>query len=331
MINELLSKIRKVQEGDYKKLPTVSYSKLDNFKKCPMSHKLKYVDKHFSNKSSLAMEIGGITHKGLELKAQYILEEKPVDYEYIRNVVENGCDEESSRGKNHIAGVSELKKRYFEEFALPDNKSGMDYNQKLELYFNEVLPSRMEDEWTILATEKHFEFVYDERVIIHGFIDRVDMMVIDGELLLRIVDYKSSKAVFRDADIKTPLQHVIYDLGCLFLYKTLPAEHEYDFIFINEKQSACSKGYLKRGIKKVNQLLDDMDNMAETQVWEPKPTPLCFWCTFHSDSPHSDPKYAGMCQWHSLWAPDNKNFNVLKKWEPGFDKKPQPEKRKLVF
>ena len=325
MIKELLGKIRKVQEGDYKRLPIISYSKLDNFKKCPMSHKLKYVDRHFSNKSSLAMEIGSIAHKGLEMKGDFIINGLPTDYEYIREIVMNGCDE--GRG-GHILGINELKKKYFEEFYEKDTKSGMNYDEKLQIYFENVLPTRMEDEWDILATEKRFEFVYDERVIIHGFIDRVDMLVKNGELHLRIVDYKSSKAVFRDTEIKTPLQHVIYDLGCLYLYKTLPEEHEYDFIFLDKKQGmedgVCSKGYLKRGIKKINSLLDEMDEMEREQSWCPKPTPLCYWCPFHSTSPNADPLFAGMCRWHSLWTPDNKNFGVLNKWG---EEKP----RKLIF
>ena len=125
------------------------------------------------------MEIGSIAHKGLEMKGDFIINGLPTDYEYIREIVMNGCDE--GRG-GHILGINELKKKYFEEFYEKDTKSGMNYDEKLQIYFENVLLTRMEDEWDILATEKRFEFVYDERVIIHGFIDRVDMLVKNGEL-----------------------------------------------------------------------------------------------------------------------------------------------------
>ena len=191
-MTEISQKIRQVTEED-KGLPYLSYSKESNFDHCPLSHKLKYIDKNFSKKSSLPMEIGSILHKALELKGRM---------------------------------------KYFDEFFTADSKSGMNYSEKMDIFYNKVLPSRIDSkEWTPVAVEQRFEFVYDDRVIIHGFIDRVDK---NAKEQLRITDYKSSKAVFRDADIKTPMQHVIYDLACIHLYGQ-PATAD---------EGVCTKGYL---------------------------------------------------------------------------------------
>lgn len=338
MLNELSSKIRQVTDED-RGLPYISYSKLSNFEKCPLSHKLKYVDKNFSNKSTLAMEIGSILHKGLELKGEMIMNGcSEIDYEYLKDIIEHGYTEKTDKSENHILGVSELKKKYFEEFYAPDNKSGMNYEQKMKIFYDEVLPTRMlPGIWTPIATEQKFEFVYDNRVIIHGFIDRIDK---DSDGRIRITDYKSSKDVFREADIKTPMQHITYDLACILLYGKPADEHEYDFILIDKIQGAndgvCSKGYLKRGINKLDKILNAMDEMEQASEYPPKPTPLCYWCNFHSDSPNADPKFAGLCEYHSLWTPENKTFATLNPYGQGeYWEKPKAvevkPKRKLIF
>lgn len=153
------------------------------------------------------MEIGSILHKALELKGRMIMEGKTVDYDYLKSITEEGYLETDEKSDNHILGIKDLKKKYFDEFFTADSKSGMNYSEKMDIFYNKVLPSRIDSkEWTPVAVEQRFEFVYDDRVIIHGFIDRVDK---NAKEQLRITDYKSSKAVFRDADIKTPMQHVI--------------------------------------------------------------------------------------------------------------------------
>lgn len=334
MIDELKLLVREVTEEDRKVLPTVSYSKLDNFVNCALSHKLKYIDKNFSKISTLAMSIGSITHFGLETKGQYILKNEPIDYEKIKDYVVNGYVDEKDP-KNNILGINDLRRQYFEEWWTKDEKSGMNYEEKVQLYFDKVLPTRIEDKnWKLVGTEISFEFVYDNRVIIHGFIDRVDESVTE-EKIYRITDYKSSKKVFENTKIKTPMQHVVYDLACLHMFGVIPEEHEYDFILIDKLQTSkdgvCSKGYLKRGIKKLNKILDTMDEMEEKGEYPPNPTPLCYWCTFHSDSPNSDPKYRGLCLYHSLWTPTNKNFKVLNEYNGIKNMNEATKKRKLIF
>lgn len=285
-----------------------------------MKYKLKYVDGHYSRKKTIATEIGSILHKGLELKGISKMKGLHVDYEYLKNVVENGSTEESDKDKEYIPGTSNIMMRYFEEWFKEDERTEMCYNDKMKIYFKDVLPMRMEDpEWKVVGTEVPFEMVYDERCIVHGFIDRIDKNVTDGHL--KVIDYKSSKKIFRNVDIKTPLQMVVYDLACIYLYGVLPEEHEYDFILLDKKQETkdgvCSKGYLKRGITKINSLLDKIDYMTITGEYPPAQTPLCYWCSFADmfHTPNCDEKYAGECQYYSLWKPEEKTFKVNKKYE----------------
>lgn len=334
-MQELLKKLRPVTDEDKGNLITVSYSKLDLVTNCHRRYKLRYVDKKYADKQTLPLELGSILHKGLELKGQALMKNEPVDYEKINNIVHEGSSEETEKDSEFMAGIDEISARYFEDWGAKDSVSGMTYNDKMDLYFNKVLPTRMEDEdWKVIGTEIPFEFVYDEKCIIHGFIDRLDKREVNDVEEYRITDYKSSKKIFDDSKIKTPLQMVIYDLACLFMYQVVPQYHEYDFILLDKKQTSedgvCSKGYLKRGIKKLDNLLRVIKRMENEGEYAPSPTPLCYWCPYASrmHTPNADDKYGGNCDYYSLWRPDNKVFQVNKPYVPGEEEKP---KRKLVF
>lgn len=317
----LLSKLRPVEDRDRGKLLTVSYSKLSLKDQCDYRYNLKYNQNNYSNKGSMATAVGSILHKGLELKGRAISEGHKPDLEEIRKIVCKGCDEVTDKGSDHIPGIDDICAMYFADWFSVDENTNMDMNQKMDVFFNEVLPTRMENPaWKIIGTEIAFKFVYDDKCIIHGFIDRVDQLA-DDPTVLKVVDYKSSKKIFRDADIKTPLQMVTYDLACLYLFGVLPTYHEYDFILLNKiqgtEEGVCSKGYLNRGLKKLDRILDSIASCNMCQIFKPKPSPLCYWCEFASDdyTPNSDDKYAGMCPYHSLWTPDNKIFTVNQKYE----------------
>jgi hypothetical protein len=155
-----------------------------------------------------------------------------------------------------------------------------------------------------------FEFIYEDRCIFKGFIDRIDINS-NGEL--RVVDYKTSNAPYDEKKLTTPLQMVIYTIACQSLYNKTPIEHRYDFIFLGTSQNACSKGYLKRGMKKINKLLDEVGECLEKDEYPPKPTPLCHWCSFSKTCPDSEQKFH-LCEYYSLWTPYEKTFDVNKKY-----------------
>lgn len=330
-LEELKSKLRPVMEEDRGKLISVSYSKLDLLKQCCMKYKLKYVDGMYSNQQTLPLELGSILHKGLELKGRAIIQKQPVKYNEIESIVLYGCEERTDKGSEKLLGINDIRKKYFEDWAKRDSIADKTYDEKMEVYFQKVLRNRMENkEWEVVAVEQQFEFVYDNRCIIHGFIDRIDKKGDER----KVVDYKSSKKIFREEDIKTPLQMVVYDLACVFLYGILPTYHEYDFILLDQKQTTddgvCSKGYLARGLKKIDSLLDLIEDMKKSQIYKPSPSPLCYWCSFpdRCHTPNVDPKFAGTCQYYSLWKPDQKSYKVNKTFVPGVIEEPR---RKLVF
>lgn len=334
---ELQNKLRVVTDDDRKKLLTTSYSALDLFCNCRFRYNQQKNLKKYATSSTIALDLGNILHKGLELKGTYIMNEQPVDYENIKDTVINGCDEVSDKTREHLPGITEIEALYSKDWLESiETTDQLSYPQKIQLYLDKVLPTRMEeDEWQIEGTEVKFDYVYDDKIIITGFIDRIDSKIDEnGEKQLRVVDYKSSKKIFDDSKIKTPLQMVVYDLACLQMYGILPIEHEYDFILLDKKQTSqngvCSKGYLKRGLKKIDSILDKMAVAAEANEYPPSPTPLCYWCPFPSKlhTPNADATWAGTCPYYSLWKPDKKIFQVNQDYVPG---EKLDEVRKLIF
>lgn len=316
-------------------LPRFSHSKLEVWENCNYRYNEQYNLKKYSNDTSLALEIGTLTHKLLELKGEWIKEGEIVDYEKLTAILEDGCEEISEKGKETIAGIKELKKRYFEEWYSPDNASGMNYDEKLEK-FNTVLHREMEDDiWKPAEFELFFEFVWRDKYIISGFIDRLDIRQVEEEVEYRVCDYKSSKKVFDDKKLPTAQQMAIYGAAILNKYGKLPAEYKYIFTLIDAEQCALTKGWEKRIIKKLDKAFDAIAEAEKEGVYKPSPSPLCHWCAYCSTNPNAT-KYKYECPYYSLWTPDNKVFATNQQWSPEDVKhttklNEKETKRKLVF
>lgn len=343
----LAGKIRLATPEDKKRnIFTVSYSKLDLFDQCNRRYKLKYIDKNYGNSDSIALRIGTCAHKVIELKARNIMEDKPVDYDYLKTVFYEGVTEATEKGTEEIMGVNEIKKKFFDDFFAPDNASGMNYVQKCDLFMDTVVKEELTNEdWIPIAAELPFDFVYlytlpngeEREVLIHGFIDSVrGKDFVDGKpTRLKVVDYKTSKKRYDDKKMATPLQQIIYGMALYTMYGILPEEYEYSFIFINERQKACTKGYMNRAIKKLDKIFNKIYELEMSNEYPPSPSPLCHWCDFCATNDNADVRMKDLCPYYSLWKPNEKTFAVNKTYDANEDKEiaegKKPAKRKLIF
>lgn len=325
-MQELLNRIRPVTEED-KHLPVFSYSKMEVFKNCPLQYRFKYIDKKYSQDTSIALELGSLCHYVLEQKGKMLANNEKVDYDVLNDYLMNGVHETDEKTKEELLGVNQLKKKYFEVWHEADNASGATYDEKIKL-FDKVLHEEMEDtEWKPTYFEKPFAFVWDNKVVIKGFIDRIDER--NGEY--KTVDYKTSKKVYDNSKLTTSLQFGIYALAILNEFGSLPIESEYRFILIDDIQYALTKGWEKRLIKAMDKVFGDIEASEKKGVFIPKPTPLCHWCSFCQTNPEAT-VFREDCEYFSKWTPNSKTFEVNKKWNAleniSTEKKP---KRKLVF
>lgn len=314
-MEELKSRIRAVTEQDRRKLPTFSYSKIEVFRNCPMQYKIKYIDKKYSFETTLALELGNICHYVLEQKGKMIASGQAVDYDALVDLLHHGTSQTDEKTKEKLAGVKELKYKYFDSWYEKDVSSDMNYADKIKLFIEVVLKEEMNsDDWVPVYFEYPFEFVWNDEYILHGFIDRVDMRVgLNGECEYRVIDYKTSKKVFDEKKLPTALQFGIYALAILNEFSTLPVSYEYHFILLNKVQSAMTKGYEKRLLKTLDTVFNSINKCTEQELFIPSPTPLCHWCSYCATNPDAE-EYKYECEYYSLWTKTNKTFEVNKKW-----------------
>ena len=323
-MQELLNRIRPVTDDD-KNLPVFSYSKMEVFKNCPLQYRYKYIEKKYSQDTSIALELGSLCHYVLEQKGKMIVSGETVDYEKLNDILMNGVTETDEKTKEELLGVNQLKRKYFEVWHEADNASGASYDEKIKL-FDKVLHDEMEEtDWKPTYFEKPFEFVWDNKVILKGFIDRIDTK--DGQY--RTVDYKTSKKVYEQSKLATSLQFGVYALAILNEFGVLPIESEYRFILIDDKQYALTKGWENRLIKAMDKVFGDIEASEKKSVFIPKPSPLCHWCNFCQTNPEAT-IYRNECEYFSKWTPTQKTFEVNKKWNALENINTAP-KRKLVF
>ena len=323
-MQELLNRIRPVTDDD-KNLPVFSYSKMEVFKNCPLQYRYKYIEKKYSQDTSIALELGSLCHYVLEQKGKMIVSGETVDYEKLNDILMNGVTETDEKTKEELLGVNQLKRKYFEVWHEADNASGASYDEKIKL-FDKVLHNEMEEtDWKPTYFEKPFEFVWDNKVILKGFIDRIDTK--DGQY--RTVDYKTSKKVYEQSKLATSLQFGVYALAILNEFGVLPIESEYRFILIDDKQYALTKGWESRLINAMDKVFGDIEASEKKDVFVPKPSPLCHWCNFCQTNPEAT-IYRNECEYFSKWTPTQKTFEVNKKWNALENINTAP-KRKLVF
>ena len=323
-MQELLNRIRPVTDDD-KNLPVFSYSKMEVFKNCPLQYRYKYIEKKYTQDTSIALELGSLCHYVLEQKGKMIVSGETVDYEKLNDILMNGVTETDEKTKEELLGINQLKRKYFEVWHEADNASGASYDEKIKL-FDKVLHEEMEDtDWKPTYFEKPFEFVWDNKVVLKGFIDRIDTK--DGQY--RTVDYKTSKKVYEQSKLATSLQFGVYALAILNEFGVLPIESEYRFILIDDKQYALTKGWENRLIKAMDKVFGDIEASEKKSVFVPKPSPLCHWCNFCQTNPEAT-IYRNECEYFSKWTPTQKTFEVNKKWNALENINTAP-KRKLVF
>ena len=323
-MQELLNRIRPVTDDD-KNLPVFSYSKMEVFKNCPLQYRYKYIEKKYSQDTSIALELGSLCHYVLEQKGKMIVSGETVDYEKLNDILMNGVTETDEKTKEELLGVNQLKRKYFEVWHEADNASGASYDEKIKL-FDKVLHNEMEEtDWKPTYFEKPFEFVWDNKVILKGFIDRIDTK--EGQY--KTVDYKTSKKVYEQSKLATSLQFGVYALAILNEFGVLPIESEYRFILIDDKQYALTKGWENRLIKAMDKVFGDIEASEKKSVFVPKPSPLCHWCNFCQTNPEAT-IYRNECEYFSKWTPTQKTFEVNKKWNALENINTAP-KRKLVF
>ena len=279
-----------------------SYSRVETYKKCGYQYKIIYVDKKRPPFGNVATEFGSLIHGTEEAIANSLKENKPIDYITLKN--------------HFIIEMNKIKNRYKIEFMQP-GKNGMTYYEKA-YYYLEYAIYRLEKllidnpNYEIIGAEVNFQFDYDD---LHGFKGSVDRIIKDnntGKYL--IYDIKSYDKIMEHDELTTPLQMVIYTeaVSRQFGIDKDFIQCIYDLPLMDTYQEAGTKGYMARGLKKIDSLFEGIKN----EDFEPQPSALCHWCAYCPTNAASSAEYKYLCPYFSTWQQSGDNVkDVLYEWQ----------------
>lgn len=293
-----------------------SYSKLSMMDKshggCPFRYKLQYVDKHFPNTSSVATEFGTLIHFVEESIGKDIVANNGetlflMDYQKYANILLDGY-----HGDENIPGAKELSEKYADEWFVQD-KAGFTYADKVSVYLSHGIYRLSEylqknPDLEIVGLEQEFNLEYGP-YLFHGFIDRVFRDKATNEIFVE--DIKTWDVPKDSKELATPLQFVFYSMALQEIYPGASITCAYELPLIGLKQAAGTKGFMERGIKKIDKLLD----AVEKQEFAPAPSALCHWCPFCKTFPKQPEEAKNLCPYFSHYTKqNNKDFSVENEW-----------------
>ena len=299
-----------------KKPPKMSYSKLNNYDQCHWRYYLTYKLGNYFFADSLSSEFGTLVHFFEQQIFNTIKSGQQVDYEKIKKDFQtiNIPKKDKWDVDGGIFGTDILKEKYKEDFYKTNDLGQSYYTRSLEYMSTGMY--RIEDYLTAnpnlepWESEKFFSIDF-EGFNFSGHIDRIFHDSDTDEYIIE--DIKTKTSLFKDSELTTPLQLVIY---CMGLHEALDIPYEkmscrYDLPFLNTKQDAGTKGFIKRGITKLEKLLKSIKD----EDWEPSPGPLCYYCSYCNQNPNQPKGAENLCPYYSLWKPEDKTHEVASEWK----------------
>lgn len=285
-----------------------SYSKLSTYEQCPFKYKLVYIDKIRVDQGNIATYFGSLVHYIEEKIGNYIKAGEEIDYEKLTYLFYNA--DFTSKG-SQLLGINKIRELYPVEFLEPD-KNGKTYADKADIYINSGI-KRLETfmknnpNLEIYATEQPFTLYYKDYTF-QGFIDRIFKDKTTNSYLIE--DIKTYSSPLDKSALTTPLQFVIYAKALETVFEKAEIKCAYDLPLCDLKQDAGTKGFIERGISKINKLLDEIESFN----YAPKPCPLCHWCIFSGTYPNQPEEAKNLCPYFCHWTRENKDFSVEYDW-----------------
>jgi len=144
----------------------------------------------------------------------------------------------------------------------------------LDRWFTLEDPRRLEP----AARELYVETLLDSKLLLRGFVDRVDVAP-DGRI--RIVDYKTSRSPKPDFEAKALFQMKFYALVIWRMRGVVPSVLQLVYLGNGEiLRYEPDEADLLATERKVEALWTAISLARETGDWRPNPSRLCDWCSY---------------------------------------------------
>jgi putative RecB family exonuclease len=250
-------------------LPVYSHSQLSAYETCPFQYKLAYIDKVEAETEGIEAFMGSRVHEALDRLYRDLLRvEKRNPLEEILSFYHHAWD------AHWNGGVQIVRNEYGPE----------DYRRKGERclvdYYGRYSPF---DQGRTLGLEEYITFPLDEGqgIAIRGYVDRI---VLVGDDVLEIHDYKSSGRLPSQADLDGDRQLSFYQMGVEAKWKGFrEVRLVWHFLSFNvEMRSSRTPEALQRVRAEAMDLIGRIESDLH---FLPKEGPLCEWCNFQALCP----------------------------------------------
>ena len=149
----------------------------------------------------------------------------------------------------------------------------------LARYFDLEDPQRLEP----AERELYVEALLDSRLLLRGFVDRIDVAP-DGRI--RVVDYKSGKSPAIGFEAKALFQMKFYALVIWRLRGIVPSVLQLIYLGNGEiVRYEPDEDDLRATERKVEAIWTAIQLAQQTGDWRPSPSRLCDWCSYHQYCP----------------------------------------------
>jgi putative RecB family exonuclease len=249
-------------------LGALSPSRAGDFMACPLMYRFRTIDRLPEEPSPDAVR-GTVVHKVLE-----DLFDRPAP----DRTPETAADLLEPTWNAILAAEPALAQMFGDEG--PDLAAWLaSCRTVLDTYFDLEDPRRLEP----AERELYVETLLDSRLLLRGFVDRVDVAP-DGRI--RVVDYKSGRSPAVGFEAKALFQMKFYALVLWRLRGVVPSVLQLVYLGNGEiLRHEPDEDDLLATERKVEALWAAIQLARETGDWRPSPSRLCDWCSFHAYCP----------------------------------------------
>ena len=244
-------------------LGALSPSRAGDFMTCPLMYRFRTIDKLPEEPSPDAVR-GTVVHKVLEDLFDLPAADRTPDV---------AADMLVPSWEALLEAAPEVAEMFGEEG--PDVASWLtSCRQVLDRYFTLEDPRRLEP----AERELYVETVLDSKLLLRGFVDRLDVAP-DGRV--RVVDYKSGKSPAVGFEAKALFQMKFYALVVWRTRGVLPSVLQLVYLGNGEiLRYEPDEADLLATERKVEAVWRAIQECEETGDWRPSPSRLCDWCSY---------------------------------------------------
>jgi putative RecB family exonuclease len=245
----------------------LSASSVKTYDQCPRKYFFNYIERA-PKKEWPHFDLGNLCHKTLEFFHETCMEQKVAKKDYAKLMGKSFAKARKAFPKMKDELIKEAKDLLSATYLDADGNKKTGY---LGMIKKEGIPD-------VQGVETDFKFNINKKVLIRGFLDRVDVMK-DGRF--HIIDYKTTK----NTQYLDEFQLLVYGL---WLRREYPDIESFRGSYVLLRHNSALKSY-DFTIEDVDKIEKDLiayaDKIRVDDVWTPIPTRLCNWCDFKDICP----------------------------------------------